>query len=66
MADENTNAPDDFKDVADKSTEAGIADESAAYEKAISKSDDTRDAPPSIDEGDPKTTDDGSGTSETD
>jgi hypothetical protein len=50
-----------FKDVAQRSQEAGIADESAAYENAIEK-----DAPASIDEGDPKTTNDGSGTSETD
>lgn len=65
MADENTSDASNSKDIADKSVEAGIADEGAAYEQAISKSD-TRDAPPSLDEGDPKTTSDGSGTSETD
>lgn len=59
MPDPNTS---EFDDAADKSVEAGIADETAAYDKAMS----TEDAPPSIDEGDPKTTDDGSGTSETD
>jgi len=65
MADEKTGSANDPKDIADKSIEAGIADEGAAYEQAISKTD-TRDAPPSLDEGDPKTTNDGSGTSETD
>jgi len=54
--------PSEFDAAADKSVEAGIADESAAYDKAMK----TEDAPPSIDEGDPRTTDDGSGTSETD
>ena len=43
------------------SQEAGIADESAAYENAIEK-----DAPASFNEGDPKTTNDGNGTSEAD
>ena len=57
--------PNEFDDVADKSVEAGIADESAAYDKAM-KTEPGKDAPPSIDEGDPRTTDDGSGTSETD
>lgn len=63
MSDQDTSATthDGFKDVAQRSQEAGIADESAAYENAIEK-----DAPASLDEGDPKTTDDGSGTSETD
>ena len=54
-----------FSDAAKRSQDAGIADESAAYDKAM-KSEPGKDAPPSIDEGDPKTTDDGSGTSETD
>ena len=53
--------PDAFQDAARRSQEAGIADESAAYDNAIEGG-----APPSIDEGDPKTKDDGSGTSETD
>lgn len=52
---------DGFKDAAERSQEAGIADESAAYENAGGTS-----APPSINEGEPKSTDDGSGTSETD
>jgi hypothetical protein len=50
---------DGFKDVAQRSQEAGIADESAAYENAVEK-----DAPASIDNGDLKTTDHASGTSE--
>ena len=51
----------DFKDTAKKSAEAGIADESAAYEQAIEGDDDDR-----VAEGKWKSTDDGSGTSETD
>lgn len=50
----------DFKDTARKSAEAGIADESAAYEQAIEGDDDQ------VAEGKWKSTDDGSGTSETD
>lgn len=50
----------DFKDTAKKSAEAGIADESAAYEQAIERDDDK------VAEGEGKSTDDGSGTSETD
>ena len=49
----------DFKDTAKKSTDAGIADESAAYEQAIESDDE-------VAEGKWKSTDDGSGTSETD
>lgn len=52
--------PAKFADIAAKSAAAGIADESAAYDRAAD------DAPPSMDEGDPATTDDRSGTSETD
>ena len=44
-----------------RSEGAGIADENAAYASSARK-----DAPPSIDAGDPRTKDDGSGTSETD
>lgn len=50
----------DFEDTATKSAEAGIADESAAYEQAIEGDDDN------VAEGKWKSTDDGSGTSETD
>ena len=32
-------SPNDFKEAADKSQDAGIADESAAYTKAIDKED---------------------------
>ena len=39
MADEKTGSANDPKDIADKSIEAGIADEGAAYEQAISKTD---------------------------
>jgi hypothetical protein len=53
---------DDFEETADKGLDAGIADESAGYEKAINqdKDDDM------VVEGHWKSTDDGSGTSETD
>jgi len=44
------------------SLDAGIADESAAYEKAI----DANEADDEVAEGKWKSTDDGSGTSETD
>lgn len=54
-------SPSGFKESAQRSEDAGIADESAAYENAS----DTPTAP-SLDEGNPESTDDGSGTSETD
>ena len=57
--------PNEFDDAADQSLSAGIADESAAFDKAA-KSEPGKDYPPSLDEGDPETKDDGSGTSETD
>lgn len=62
MTDSNPTNPSaaDFKDTAKKSAEAGIADESAAYEQAIEDDDDR------VAEGKWKSTDDGSGTSETD
>jgi len=53
---------EDFKKTADESLNAGIADESAAYEKAI----DAVNADDEVSEGRWKSTDDGSGTSETD
>jgi hypothetical protein len=53
---------EDFKKTADQNLDAGIADESAAYEKAI----DAADANDEVAEGKWKSTDDGSGTSETD
>jgi hypothetical protein len=52
----------DFRKTADESLDAGIADESAAYEKAI----DADNANDEVAEGKWKSTDDGSGTSETD
>lgn len=55
-------SPNDFKETADKSLEAGIADESAAYDKAIEGGE----ADDEVAEGKWKSTDDGSGTSETD
>jgi hypothetical protein len=63
MPDEIATEPKDenFKDAAQRSQEAGIADESAAYELA---QDD--DAPASLDEGKPESGDDGTFTSETD
>jgi hypothetical protein len=60
--DANNANPEDFHDVAQKSLDAGIADESAAYESAI-KGDEADDE---VAEGKWKSTDDGSGTSETD
>ena len=62
MTDHNPTDPSaaDFKDTAKKSADAGIADESAAYEEAIEGDDDK------VAEGKWKSTDDGSGTSETD
>ena len=48
-------------DATRRSEEVGIAEETAAYAKSAKK-----DAPPSIHDGDPRTKDDGSGTSETD
>lgn len=59
--DPSTPDPNDNVDGARRSEDAGIADQSATYENAVGK-----DAPASIDEGDPATKDDGSGTSETD
>jgi hypothetical protein len=53
---------ENFKKTADQSLDAGIADESAAYEKAI----DADDANDEVADGKWKSTDDGSGTSETD
>ena len=53
---------EDFKKTADESLDAGIADESATYEKAI----DADNANDEIADGKWKSTDDGSGTSETD
>jgi hypothetical protein len=43
MSDEKPADPNAFKDVAEKSLEAGIADESAAYEQAIERDDKDRD-----------------------
>lgn len=34
-----TQSPDDFTDVANKSVEAGVADETAGYDKALSPTD---------------------------
>jgi hypothetical protein len=56
---------EDFKKTADQTLDAGIADESAAYEKAID-ADDADDADDEVAEGKWKSTDDVSGTSETD
>lgn len=53
----------DFKDTANKSAKAGIADEIAAYEQAVEADNDDDDE---VAEGKWKSTDDGSGTSETD
>ena len=55
-------SPDNFSEAAQKSLDAGIADESAAYKQAI----DIDDADDEVAEGKWKSTDDGSGTSETD
>jgi len=65
MTDGNPTDPSaaDFKETAEKSAEAGIADESAAYEQAIESSDEDDDQ---VAEGKSKSTDDASGTSETD
>lgn len=57
----STPGPSDNKEAAQQGQGASIADEAAAYEIAVEK-----DAPSSIDEGDPATKNDGSGTSETD
>jgi hypothetical protein len=60
----------DFQDTAEKSLDAGIADESAAYENAIDTDTDTDtdtdNGNDEVAEGKWKSTDDGSGTSETD
>lgn len=65
MTDGNPTDPSaaDFKETAEKSAEAGIADESAAYEQAIESDDEDDDQ---VAEGKWKSTDDGSGTRETD
>lgn len=65
MTDGNPTDPSaaDLKETAKKSTEAGIADESAAYEQAIESDDEDNDQ---VAGGKWKSTDDGSGTSETD
>jgi hypothetical protein len=55
-------SPDNFSEAAQKSLDAGIADEGAAYEQAI----DIDDADDEVAEGKWKSTDDGSGTRETD
>jgi hypothetical protein len=52
----------DFRKTADESLDAGIADESAAYEKAS----DVDNADDEVTEGNWKSTDDGSSASETD
>ena len=64
MSDHKPSEPgsEDFKKTADESLDAGIADESAAYEKAI----DADNANDEFAEGKSKSTNDGSGTSETD
>jgi len=64
MSDHKPSEPgsEDFKKTADESLDAGIADESAAYEKAI----DADNANNEVADGNWKSTDDGSGTSETD
>jgi hypothetical protein len=58
----------DFQDTAEKSLDAGIADESAAYENATDTDTDTDtdNGDDEVAEGKWKSTDDGSGTSETD
>jgi hypothetical protein len=63
MSDRKPSDPgsEDFKKTADESLDAGIANESAAYEKAI----DADNANDEVAEGKWKSTDDGSGTSET-
>ena len=55
-------SPGNFSEAAQKSLDAGIADESAAYEQAM----DSGDADDEVADGKWKSTDDGSGTSETD
>jgi len=64
MSDHKPSEPgsEDFKKTADESLDAGIADESAAYEKAIN----VDNADDEVIEGKWKLTDDGSRTSETD
>lgn len=53
-----------FQETAEKSLDAGVADESSAYENAIDTDTDTDND--EVAEGKWKSTDDGSGTSETD
>jgi hypothetical protein len=64
MSDHKPSDPgsEDFKKTADESLDAGIADESAAYEEAIDEDNENGE----VAEGKWKSTDDGSGTSETD
>jgi hypothetical protein len=62
MTDNDPATADEFRETAQKSLDAGIADESAAYETAI-EDDESDDQ---VAEGKWKSTDDGSGTSETD
>ena len=57
--------PGDFQEAAEKSLDAGIADENAAYKNAIDTDTDTS-SDDEVAEGKWKSTDDGSGTSETD
>jgi len=57
--------PDDFQETAKKSLNAGIADENAAYKNTIDTDTDTS-SDDEVAEGKWKSTDDGSGTSETD
>jgi len=58
--------PDDFQETAKKSLDAGIADESAAYKIAIDSDTGPDNSDDEVVEGKWKSTDDGSGTSETD
>ncbi len=57
---------DDFQETAKKSFDAGIADESAAYKIAIDSDTGPDNSDDEVAEGKWKSTDDGSGTSETD
>jgi len=56
---------DDFREAAEKSLDASIADENAAYKNVIDTDTDTS-SNDEVAEGKWKSTDDGSGTSETD
>ena len=59
--DENDTSPSSIEDATGRREKAGSADDTAAHASSAREA-----APPSIDEGDPRTKDDGSGTSETD